>query len=235
MGEYKQMVLPQMYSEVEKQQNRMLLANNLRIARKNAGLSQSDVMKALVGSGKNRNRISEIETGKVEVNIHTFLFLCQLYGQSADYILGLSCEPINDVLAATVNNIKLNTYKYLEPLIEVLTEKTVSHLKAIGTDNYVEVLSHADDITQHLMTLGGKIQSNHPELYAAMIKLANSTRKIRLAEAQRDMQLYAQLDAINERHDQEDGHLLVSDIRKTVQYTLPLAKPQYEVVEVACE
>ena len=83
---------------------RIIIGANLKAARLNAGLTQTGVMNAIYGVSNNRNRISEVETGrKKEITVTELLKFQELYGQSLDYICGLSTEPEMDMLAGSVN------------------------------------------------------------------------------------------------------------------------------------
>ena len=231
MAEIKQVVLKH-YSKNDCILIDKVIGNNLRVARQNAGYTQSQVMDIIWDDKKSRNRISEIENGKVTIDIYTFLLLVDLYGQSVDFILGRSCEPINDVMAATVNNVKLNLQKYLEPIFEKCTETVIEHIKCIDKDETLELLKVSDDIGHYTFANGVKLAQENPELYKLLHNLMNVTRKIRINEAKRERQMYAQLEAIEHRHDKEDGHLLMSDLLRKQQYTLPLPEPRSSVVSV---
>lgn len=231
MAEIKQVVLKH-YSKNDCILIDKVIGNNLRVARQNAGYTQSQVMDMIWDDKKNRNRISEIENGKVTIDIYTFLILVDLYGQSVDFILGRSCEPINDVMAASVNNVKLNLQKYLEPIFEKATETVIEHIKSIDKDDNLELLKVCDDIGHYTFANGLKLAQDNPELYKLLHNLMNVTRKIRINEAKRERQMYAQLEAIEHRHDKEDGHLLMSDLLRKQQYTLPLPEPRSSVVSV---
>lgn len=228
-------IIKRVYSDNQRKDIRRLLGNNLREARKNAGYTQTQVMQMLWGCGKNRNRISEIENGHIEIDIYQLLLLIDLYGQSSDYILGRSCEPINDILAAHINNVKLNTKKYLEPLIEAMTEKAVSHIKRIGNSEYLELLSICDELGHYFIANSVKLKEKEPNLHRQLYKLSHAIRKIRIGEARREQQMYAQIEAIKERHDKNDGHMLLADLEYPRQCTIPFPEPIEQVVEIEVE
>ena len=230
MAGIKQVVLRH-YSENDCLLINKVIGNNLRVARQTAGYTQSQVMD-ITWDKKNRNRISDIENGKVTIDIYTFLILVDLYGQSVDFILGRSCEPINDVKAAFVNNVKLNTHKFIQPIIDSMTEVVVNNIKRHDIDKYLELMVAAKNLSIYAVTNAAKINSQNPELYAMLSKLGDICRSLEVKEAQSMVQMQAQLDAIAERHDKEDGHLLMSDVLGKKQYTLPLPEPRLSVVNV---
>lgn len=205
-----------------------IIGNNLRIARCNAGYSQREVMTIMYGNRQDRSRISEIENGKVSINLYQFLIFLDLYGQSSDYILGRSCEPVNDILAANINHVMLNARKYFEPMIESMTESVIEHIKKIDKDEHVNLLALCDDLCRYTIENNKHLQQIEPQLHEKLIRLNEQMRKIHISEAQRMQQMYAQMDSIRERHDQEDHHLLMKDLDKPFQLPLPLPKPTQE-------
>ena len=62
----------------------IIIGKNLKEARKNAGMSQTDVMRIVWGVSNNRNRISEIENGKKSLSLIDLLIFQDLYSQSLD-------------------------------------------------------------------------------------------------------------------------------------------------------
>ncbi|MBQ7130988.1 MAG: helix-turn-helix transcriptional regulator [Oscillospiraceae bacterium] len=62
---------------------------NLKIARKNANLSQEKVAEIINTS---RSNISKYETGDLEPNLNTLKLLCKLYKVSADELLEIKTE-----------------------------------------------------------------------------------------------------------------------------------------------
>lgn len=229
MAKKKKQVVRQAYSDKQKRDINWLLGNNLREARKNAGMSQTDVYNAI---GLTKNRLSEIENGHVTIDIYLFLMLLDLYGQSSDYILGRSCEPINDVLASSVNSVRLNTYKYIEPLIAAMTECTISQLQKIDPDNHQALLTVCEKIAPVMIQNGVALYEAFPKVYEILSEVAKLRRNIGINEAKRQQQMHAQLDAINQRHDKEDGHMLLDDLTVMHQYTLPLPKAENIIVEI---
>ncbi len=58
----------------------------LKESRKNINLTQREVAKKL---GMTQQQYSRFENGVFELNYEQIVVLCQLYGVSADYILGI--------------------------------------------------------------------------------------------------------------------------------------------------
>lgn len=219
----KKKLVSRCYTPYQQAQIKKLLGRNLKIARENAGLSQTDVMTALWGNNKNRNRISEIENGHTEIDMFVFLLLVNLYGQSADYVLGRSCEPINDILAAHINNVRLNTKHYLEPIIDAMTASVVEAIGKIDKDEHLVLVDRAKNLVAYLLEHGKSLKKDYPVLHQMLLGVEQSVRTIGVNEAKRQRQMQAQLDDIAKRHD--EGHLLFDDLHKSVQYTLPLPEP----------
>ena len=61
--------------------------NRIRDLRKEAGWQQSDLSAMLSSS---RQAVSKWETGQIDLNTDTIRRLCEIFGVSADYLLGLS-------------------------------------------------------------------------------------------------------------------------------------------------
>lgn len=216
-------VVQRCYTPYQQTQIKRLLGKNLKIARENAGLSQTEVMMSLWGNDKNRNRISEIENGHAQIDIFQFLLLINLYGQSADYVLGRSCEPVNDVLAAHINHVRINTKHYLEPVIDAMTKSVVDAIGKIDKDEHFVLIERAKNLVAYLLEHGKSLKQDYPVLHQMLLGVEQSVRTISVNEARRQRQMQAQLDDIAKRYD--EGHLLLEDLHKSVQYPLPLPEP----------
>lgn len=64
--------------------------NRIRIIRENKGLTQADLARELAVS---RVAISRYETGQRDLDTETILRLCEIFGCTADYLLGRSAVP----------------------------------------------------------------------------------------------------------------------------------------------
>ena len=68
--------------------------NRIRIIRENKGLTQADLARELAVS---RVAISRYETGQRDLDTGTILRLCEIFGCTADYLLGRSPLPSPDL------------------------------------------------------------------------------------------------------------------------------------------
>ncbi len=219
----------QFYSDSKAKLANRVIGNNLRGARKYAGLSQTEVFEA---TGIRKNRLSELENGHTTMDIYTLIILCDLYGCSVDYVVGRSCEPINDIYASHVNNVMLNTKNYLEPIVAEMTEAVVGVIKKIDKDEHLELVETCKKLTGYLLTNGEQVKNFDSDLHRLLFHIEFQIRKIKIGEARRELAMAAQLEAIRERHDREDGHLLLSDIERRPQMSLPLPEPDIEYIEI---
>lgn len=214
------------YNEQDKRDIDRLVGHNLMVARHLAGFSQSEVMRALWGVSDNRNRISEIENGSKSISIHQLLIFCKCYGVSADYLLGLSCEPINDIYASHINNIMLNSKHYLEPMIQALVQNAVEHIAKIDKDHHVELIETAERVGQQIAKNCENLHGIDPVLHQLLNQLYFVVKRIKTKEAAVKTQLYAQIEAIQERHDKNEHHMLLDDVERRRIYTYALPEPR---------
>lgn len=77
-----------------------MYVTRLREYRKEKGYSQKDVYIAL---GMKQPQYSRYESGEDEMKIGTLVAICKVLNVSADYILGLSDEPIPRKLKNQLN------------------------------------------------------------------------------------------------------------------------------------
>lgn len=63
----------------------------LRDVREDHDLSQADIGKVL---NKSQQGYSHIENGRAELKIDDLILLCRFYGLSADYLIGLTNDPV---------------------------------------------------------------------------------------------------------------------------------------------
>lgn len=66
----------------------------------------------------------------------TILIFQHLYGQSLDYICGLSAERELDMLASTVNHVVNQSRCMVEHLTQELATSLVEHIKAISKNDH---------------------------------------------------------------------------------------------------
>lgn len=80
-----------------------VVAHNAKLAREISGLTRKEVMKAVWGYRNEdmfANRVSELESGDKKIELKTLFKLCEIYGCSADFLLGFSEEFERNNLAA---------------------------------------------------------------------------------------------------------------------------------------
>lgn len=70
--------------------DRILFGQRLRQIREERGRSRKEIAELLEVS---KTQISDIENGKSGTNLDRFYFLCNYYGVSADYLLGITNDP----------------------------------------------------------------------------------------------------------------------------------------------
>ena len=195
---------------------------NLAAARRNAGMSQTDVMKAIWGVSNNRNRISEIENGKKNLTLIDLLIFQDLYGQSLDYICGLSIEPEIDILAGTVNHVVNQSHAIIEMLTTELASVVVDHMKSICANDYEALLTRTKELCE-------TIKSDHcmsEPVTQATREVMHVIRKIEVDQARKINAVDTQMMQIKERVNNEDRHYLLRDRNKNYQYSMPLLKPE---------
>ena len=197
---------------------------NLAAARRNAGMSQTEVMQAVWGVSNNRNRISEIENGKKDLTLIDLLIFQDLYGQSLDYICGLSTEPEIDMLAGTVNHVVNQSHALIEMLTGNVADVIVSHVKSICKNDHAALL----DASKRLCSIvreDHKADSASVEAVMAASTVMRVVRSIEVKQARQAQAIDTQMMQITERVDREDRHRLLKDRDRHYQYSIPLPKP----------
>ncbi len=198
------------------------LGCNLACARKNTGLSQAEVMQIIWGSKNGaRNRISEIENGKAPISLIDLLIFQDLYGQSLDYICGLSVEPELDMIASTTNHIIHQSQSLAESIIETVSEVLVNTLKDVHKSDYIALSSNVKELMKELKKLDN-LPANIIDILADIISVI---RIIDVKQAKNAMAIEAQKDYIKGRIDKQENHKLLTGIKQTCQLSLPLPKP----------
>ncbi|WLG15009.1 helix-turn-helix transcriptional regulator [Psychrobacter cibarius] len=197
---------------------------NLAAARRNAGMSQTEVMQAVWGVSNNRNRISEIENGKKDLTLIDLLIFQDLYGQSLDYICGLSTEPEIDMLAGTVNHVVNQSHALIEMLTGNVADVIVSHVKSICKNDHAALL----DASKRLCSIvreDHKADSASVETVVAASTVMRVVRSIEVKQARQAQAIDTQMMQITERVDREDRHRLLKDRDRHYQYSIPLPAP----------
>lgn len=198
---------------------------NLAAARRNAGMSQTEVMQAVWGVSNNRNRISEIENGKHNLSLADILIFQDLYGQSLDYICGLSCEPELDMLAGTVNHVVNQSKSMIELLTTELASVMVTHVKSICKNDHEALLASAKRLCQTAKIDSSNTVVGSP-IYQAIGDVMQVIRDIEVKQARQVQAVDMQMAQILDRVDKEDRHRLLKDRDQHYQYSIQLLKPK---------
>ena len=190
---------------------RRAIGRNLQAARNLAGLSQVQVMTAIwrEKNPKQKNRISEIESGQTLPDAELLQQLVKLYGVSADYILGLSVEPEIDETAGRVGYIYNGVKEIVGEAIQSFSERIT-----IASSNYIKAMPKPHMIA--LLDQAKRVLSNTNEI--ELKKLASMVRdtEVQLAVQMRGFE--TALSELIERPDVADKHNLSSDtVDKSIQ------------------
>lgn len=202
---------------------------NLAAARRNAGMSQTEVMQVVWGVSNNRNRISEIENGKHNLSLADLLIFQELYGQSMDYILGLSCEPELDALAGTVNHVVNQSRDLIEMLTAELASVMVTHVKSIAQSDHEALLASAKELCEIIKSDSKALKADmvpNNLVSKAVVDVMEVVRAIEVKQARQAQAVDMQMTQIAERVDKEDRHRLLADRDRHYQYSVRLLKPK---------
>lgn len=199
---------------------------NLAAARRNAGMSQTEVMQAVWGVSNNRNRISEIENGKHNLSLADLLIFQDLYGQSLDYICGLSCEPEMDMLAGTVNHVVNQSRDLIEMLTAELASVMVTHVKSIAKEDTEALIDKTNALVEVMQSTVDPRSEEYIVLMQHMNDVRQVIRHIDVKQARQVQAVDMQMTQIAERVDKEDRHRLLADRDRQYQYSIPLVKPK---------
>lgn len=80
-----------------------VIGHNAKLAREIAGLNRKEAMQLIWAYRNDKmfaNRVSELECGEKKIELKTVFKMCEVYGCSADFILGFSDEFERNNLAA---------------------------------------------------------------------------------------------------------------------------------------
>lgn len=198
---------------------------NLRAARKNAGMTQTQVMEAIWGVSNSRNRISEVENGRKDLTLVDLLIFQNLYGQSLDYICGLSTEPEVDMLAGTVNHVVNQSHSLIEMMVGEMAGVLVGHMKSINDNDQAALLAEVKNLCNVVSKEKASKKVCEPVAYAAN-RVMGIVRKIEVDQARKMTAVDMQMAQISERIDKQDGHHLLKDRDQHYQYSIPLPMPE---------
>ena len=213
------------YTKRDVKQINFTIGQNLAAARRNAGMTQTDVMKAIWGVSNNRNRISEIENGKKNLTLIDLLIFQDLYGQSLDYICGLSIEPEIDILAGTVNHVVNQSHTIIEMLTTELASVVVDHMKSICKNDHEALLTYTKELCNAIRSEKCASELSEPVVQATR-RVMHIIRKIEVDQARKISAVNMQMVQIKERVNNEDRHHLIRDRDRKYDYSTPLPKPE---------
>lgn len=214
------------FTKREIKQLNVMIGINLKAARDNAGMTMSDVMKAVWGVGNNRNRIGEIETGRKNITVAELMIFQELYGQSLDYICGLSCEPELDMLAGTVNHVVNQSHSIIETAATEFASVLVTHMKSICKNDHEALLDCAKTLCS-AVKLEYTDKEVSPKVGFATNDMMRIIRSIEIKQARQAVAVEMQMTQITERANKLDRQNLWRDRNKHYQYSMPLTKPQF--------
>lgn len=194
-----------------------LVARNLTIARRMAGLSQEEVMTHVWHRSTNKNRISEIETGRVIPSLQILYALSRLYGVSTDYVMGLSAEPELDLTAGRVGmlygGMKEVFIDAAQSFAGQMCALGAMHIASMPKPQAIALLSDAKMVIKAFDTAGrAKLLDDYPDLAQALFVLAHGARQM-------DQQLSIQMrslemritDTIDRMDTSTENHLMLGD------------------------
>ena len=212
------------YTKRDLKRINVIMGANLQAARKNAGMTQTDVMKEIWGVSNSRNRISEIENGKKDLSLVDLLVFQRIYGQSIDYICGLSCEPEVEMLAGTVNHIVSLSHNLIEKVTTKFSEVLVGHMKAMCKSDHEALLARSQTLCNAVKTVYTDREVS-PAVGRATNDVMQVMRVIETKKAIQTKKVETQMMQIMERMDQQDGHRLIRDRDEPYQYSMALPCP----------
>lgn len=154
-------------------QRRVLIGRKLAMARDMAQLRQEDVALEIFGT-PHKNRMSEIENGKLMPDAELLSLLCQKYGVSADWVLGFTVEPELDK-TASVAGILFNSLgdmmsEYTQAMAFQLSMAAAQHITSFPKALTVQLLTASKELIQACLSQDQSIQDKVlPELQALML------------------------------------------------------------------
>lgn len=198
-------------------QKRAMLGRNLATARQLAGYSQSAVMHTIWGeTGSQKNRISEIESGKTLPDVELLAELCKLYGVSADYICGLSAEPEIDQTAGRTNMIYGGLQEVatdlLEKTVEKLSRMSINYICAMPEPHAMVLLKAAKQVWhEYAGDQHDKIRLDYPALSQAIFEMYRGAQAFDNAQSVNLTRYNMALDEVLQRDSTDPEHYMVTD------------------------
>lgn len=154
-------------------QRRVLIGRKLAMARDMSQLRQEDVAMEIFGT-PHKNRMSEIENGKLMPDAELLSVLCQKYGVSSDWVLGFTVEPELDK-TASVAGILFNSLgdmmsEYTQAMAFQLSMAAAQHVTSFPKALTVQLLTASKELIQACLTQDQSFQDKVlPELQTLML------------------------------------------------------------------
>ncbi|GAA5003424.1 hypothetical protein GCM10023206_07180 [Acinetobacter puyangensis] len=210
-------------------ERRRLIGLKLSEARKLAKYTQSEVMKEIFNTRNptQKNRISEIENGKVLPDAELLVELCLLYGVSCDWILGFTVEPEIDINASRVGILYNGTHRMLsesiQRIVEAFSEIGAAHMSKLPNSCFLELVEQARNVVTQVRT--GKFRKEDFDNFAALVKECD----IKLAQqVSANLKL---LDNLVERSDEIVTESLEAGCDAAMKKTTSKSKVTHEYVQ----
>ena len=200
-------------------QKRAMLGRNLAAARQLAGYSQSAVMHKIWGeTGSQKNRISEIESGKSLPDLELFTELCKLYAVSADYICGLSAEPEIDQTAGRTHMIYGGLQEVaadlLEKMVENLSRTSINYIASMPEPHAMVLLKAVKQVCQEYAgDQRDKIRLDYPALSQAIFEMGRVAQQFDKAQSINLTRYNTALDEVLQRDSTDPKHYMAADMR----------------------
>ncbi|MEY2864639.1 MAG: hypothetical protein RLY58_2346 [Pseudomonadota bacterium] len=199
---------------------RAAIGRNLANARLLAGYTQDQVAQKIWGNIRLKNRVSEVESGRLLPDIEVLAYLCEMYGVSADYILGFSVEPEIDQTAGRVGLLYNSIQELISEQVRGVTlqicNAAAQHIAVMPKPQNQALLETAKQVLRVFSRHRGTIPA---DIGVVMLNLADVVREVdcKLALA---MQSYdVAVTNVTERYDLKDGHLISADVEEVKRRT----------------
>ncbi|MEC7120784.1 MAG: helix-turn-helix transcriptional regulator [Pseudomonadota bacterium] len=193
-----------------------MLGANLAHARRLAGYSQLDVMRIIwQETGNQKNRISEIESGKSLPDAELLSDLCRLYSVSADYICGFSAEPEIDQTAGRVGMIYTGLTEIAtsatQQMIESLSRLSANYIAVMPKPHTMALLDAAKTVRQKFIEEDrDKIQQQYPALSQSLFEMFKIAQEFDRSQAINLTGYETALDEVLQQHSDDPRHYLTS-------------------------
>lgn len=215
---------------------RTLIGLKLCAARKLSKMTQTDVMLKIfnVKNPNQKNRISEIESGKVAPDSELLQELCLLYGVSADWILGFTVEPEIDLTASRVGLLYNGMAHALSPLVERIIEQVSGSFAEAGSQ-YLASLPNSGILAliQNAKNIINEINDGHVTK-ESLATLMETVRECDVLLSRNNVKFFSHLDDLCERDESNVNEMIIKSQEVPVAKRQDRrAKMQLDIFEVA--